>query len=227
MLLLHSVTDADYMQLIFPTKGASCREYTDEEVFQWNFGLWCTGFFFLGLQFTHTSIGPLKNFKLSGASIRKWGFLEWGIFLLGVTFIASILYVNFMSLIFCDCWFRYLIWSVYLGGFIVFNTMRLSPKRSLHIHHYALSFLMTSFIGYQSPILTIAHGFAVGTFIEGGARWGFDAIWEEVRDDDSDSDDLDEIVAKPGLPYYMKPNSKKQQRQRCLLLRAHQSETRK
>lgn len=45
---------------------------------------------------------------------------------------------------------------------------------------------MMSFIGYQSPILTIMHGFAMGAFIEGGARWGYDAIWEDPNKIDDD-----------------------------------------
>ena len=60
-------------------------------------------------------------------------------------------------------------------------TTRVMAKRGrvLHVHHYAIGFVMMTFIGYQTPILTIIHGFFNGGMIEGGVRWGFDAIWED------------------------------------------------
>ena len=33
--------------------------------------------------------------------------------------------------------------------------------------------------GYQHPVITILHGWANGVMIEGGARWGYDPIWEK------------------------------------------------
>ena len=43
--------------------------------------------------------------------------------------------------------------------------------------------MMLTFICYQSELLTVMHGFAMGVFIEGGARWGFDPIWTEKKSD--------------------------------------------
>ena len=37
---------------------------------------------------------------------------------------------------------------------------------------------LTTFIGYQAPILVVLHGFSMGMFIEGAARWGMDKIWQ-------------------------------------------------
>lgn len=31
---------------------------------------------------------------------------------------------------------------------------------------------------YQSPLLTLFHGFMNGMAIEGGCRFGFDAVWQ-------------------------------------------------
>jgi len=76
---------------------------------------------------------------------------------------------------------RYGIWAVILVGGIVLNTKRLSPGRELHVHHYVLAWIMLSFICYQNEVLTICHGWAMGVFIEGGCRWGFDAIWTPVE----------------------------------------------
>jgi len=43
-----------------------------------------------------------------------------------------------------------------------------------------------SLICYQSVFLSMIHGFFNGMFIEGGARWGFDAIWEVSGSDPED-----------------------------------------
>ena len=39
-----------------------------------------------------------------------------------------------------------------------------------------------SFICYQSIFVTVVHGYFNGMMIEGGARWGYDPVWE--GDDD-------------------------------------------
>lgn len=57
----------------------------------------------------------------------------------------------------------------------------------------------------------------MGAFIEGGARWGYDAIWE-----DPDKIDDDEIT-KPNQLYAHST----QERQRWIEIKAHQGETRK
>jgi hypothetical protein len=35
-----------------------------------------------------------------------------------------------------------------------------------------------SFICYQSVFVTVVHAYFNGMMIEGGARWGFDPVWE-------------------------------------------------
>ncbi len=35
-----------------------------------------------------------------------------------------------------------------------------------------------SFICYQSIFVTVVHAYFNGMMIEGGARWGYDPIWE-------------------------------------------------
>lgn len=47
----------------------------------------------------------------------------------------------------------------------------------------------------------------MGTFIEGGARWGFDPIWKEVKDDESDDSDEEIAEPEPVCPNYVEPLS--------------------
>ena len=47
----------------------------------------------------------------------------------------------------------------------------------MHIHHYVLSLIVLSFLGYQSVFLTVVHGAFNGIFIEGASHWGLDPIW--------------------------------------------------
>ena len=36
-----------------------CYEYTDDEIFNWNFNYWTVGFILFGIQFSHIDIGPM------------------------------------------------------------------------------------------------------------------------------------------------------------------------
>ena len=63
--LLHTLQDADYLKDVYSREDPACKEYTDDEVFNYNFYFWCTGFFFFGLQFTHFDIGPMASFSLT------------------------------------------------------------------------------------------------------------------------------------------------------------------
>ena len=136
------------------------------------------GFFLLGLQFTHTDIGPLQKFVLTWDCISNMGKAGWAVFIVLLSVCGSILYLDFEGLKRSEVLVRYGIWAVLLVGFVVWNTKRLKPTgRELHIHHYCIAWIMLSFVCYQSEVLTICHGWAMGIFIEGSCRWGFDAIW--------------------------------------------------
>jgi len=71
-----------------------CETYTQEEIYKWNQGLWVMGFFLLGLQFTHTDIGPLQKFTLTWKCISQMGLLGWAVLLLMASVIGSILYFD-------------------------------------------------------------------------------------------------------------------------------------
>ena len=114
---------------------------------------------------------------LTWQCISNMGLLGWALLLLLASMIGSVLYFDFEGLHTSHVMSRYVIWAVILVGFVVWNTKRLSPGRTLHIHHYCIGWMMLTFICYQNEVLTICHGFAMGMFIEGGCRWGFDPIW--------------------------------------------------
>lgn len=172
------------------------------------------GFFLLGLQWTHLDVGPLQHFTLTWASIQNWGLFLKGVAVLLVGLIGSLLYLDFEGLKRSHVVHRYLIWLVILVGFMVFNTKRLSPGRALHVHHYVVAFMLLSVIGYQNEILTIAHGFCMGMFIEGGCRYGFDPIWTKTC---SSNEVDDNQITKPKKV----AQHSTQERQRWIAIKSH------
>ena len=61
---------------------------------------------------------------------------------------------------------------------MVWNTKKQKQNgKQLHVHHYFLALIVMSFISLQTGFLTMIQGFFHGMFIEGGCRWGYDAIW--------------------------------------------------
>jgi len=170
----------------------------------------------LGLQFTHTHVGPLAHFSLTKKCLSQMGVLGWVVFLMMAVVTGSIMYFALKSLADSDVLMRYLAWAVILIGFIVLNTKRLSPDRSLHIHHYFLAWMMMTFICYQSEFLTMMHGFAMGTFIEGGCRWGFDPIWTS----NEEAEEIDDLaITKPKAV----SNHTRSERMRWIDVKHHQS----
>lgn len=57
-----------------PSLGASptCKIYTQEEVFNYNYLFWAASFMF-GLNFTHLDVGPLQKFSLDWNDMKTWG----------------------------------------------------------------------------------------------------------------------------------------------------------
>jgi hypothetical protein len=60
-------------------------------VFNYNFFVWCTSFFFLGLQFTHFDAGPMAHFTLDPATMATWGAGMWTLFVILFGLIGLIL----------------------------------------------------------------------------------------------------------------------------------------
>ena len=149
------------------------------------------------------------------------GLLGWAVLLLMASVVGAVLYFDIQGLETSHVIIRYAIWSAILVGFIVWNTKRLSPDRALHIHHYCLAWMMLTFICYQSEVLTVCHGWAMGVFIEGGCRWGFDAIWEPVSPEDPD-EAHDRHITKPKTVF----KHSREDRQRWIDIKYHQSQVR-
>ena len=69
--------------------------------------------------------------------------------------------------------------------FFTVPTLCLRKTHELHIHHTNIGMILATLLGYQSIPVTILHGIANGIMIEGGARWGYDAIWEKRGSSDA------------------------------------------
>ena len=147
VLLMQTIYERDYLKGFHVTK-ATCHEFSHEEVFNWNFHLWVTGFLFLGLQFTHLDIGPMQAYVLTWASMKTWGPGYWSVFALQMTVFATTLYLNGEHLLACHVLLRYLVWAALLIGFFVWNSRRLAPGRAFHVHHYCQAGVMLSLLGY-------------------------------------------------------------------------------
>ena len=100
-----------------------------------------------------------------------------------VLLVASIFFVIVHDYIKLGILKYYIAWASALFSFMVWNTKRNAAKgKVLHIHHYDLALMLMTFITYQSPFASVVHAFCHGFFIEGGCRWGFDAMWEAPKD---------------------------------------------
>ena len=119
--------------------------------------------------------------------MKTWGWFLWAYFFLWVITIAAIFYSAFKNYSSVGCLKEYIVWIAAILLFTVWNTKRLAPEGySVHIHHYVIACVMITVLCYQSNFLTFCHGWFNGMAIEGGCRWGFDAIWQK-KDDPSDT----------------------------------------
>ena len=87
--------------------------------------------------------------------------------------------------------------------FFTIPTCVLSKTHDLHVHHTNIGMVIITILGYQNPLVTILHGIGNGVMIEGGCKWGYDAIWENKDGDDrycecasSENDSMDEVRQK-------------------------------
>jgi hypothetical protein len=161
-------------------RAYGCETYSDVQIFNYNFFIWCFSFFWVGLQFTHADEGFMQNFTLDPATMATWGPGMWTVF---------VVLFGLIGLILADVCYHYYaigilkyygLWAVVLVSALVWQSKRVAPERKIHVHHYVLAFIVMSFLCYQGKFFTLVHGFFNGMFIEGGARWGFDMIWPPV-----------------------------------------------
>ena len=99
-----------------------------------------------------------------------------------------------ISILFClysgagiGWWYAFILTSTLL--FFTLPTIVLRKSHDLHIHHTNIGMFCAVLLGYQNFIVTFLHGVSNGVMIEGGARWGYDPIWEKKNEDyDCESD---------------------------------------
>lgn len=90
--MFHSLTKSNYLgEIDHATKDFSCKTYKNKDVFNYNFFIWCTSFFFVGLQFTHFDVGFMQNFTLDPQVMATWGPGMWTAFFILFGLIGAIL----------------------------------------------------------------------------------------------------------------------------------------
>lgn len=157
----------------------TCYEYSSSELFHYNYFIWMVGFMF-GLNFTHLDEGPLTHFTLDPDVIKTWGSGLW-IFAGCVLVCVGGFLIDMLIHYYTISYLKYYI----LMGIIIYGIIHLITKCKqkkgymIHIHHYVLALLILPFICYQCAFASIIQAFVCGMHIEGGCRWGFDAIWEQ------------------------------------------------
>ena len=215
VVLIHTLQTANYLRA-FATP-AECHVYTDDEIFNYNFWLWTAGFILLGINFSHADVGPMKHFTLTWRVMKTWGPVLWGIFIC-IVLVFAFLLKNEVRVLSESGVLKY--YGAFLGAlfaFTVWNTKRLLPQGLvLHVHHYAIGFVLAVILGYQDPLLSFAHGFACGLFVEGGCRWGYDPLWEVPQPEE-------DMIAESGQGGEVS----KPLRTRWSVISTHQSEVRK
>jgi len=120
VLLLHSFTQMNYLgEVDAVSRNYECETYSDVQIFNYNFFIWCTSFFFVGLQFTHFDEGFMTNFTLDPQTMATWGPGMW---------MAFFILFGLIGLILADvCYHYYLIgilkyygiWAVVLFSALV------------------------------------------------------------------------------------------------------------
>lgn len=73
----------------------------------------------------------------------------------------------------------YGIWGTLFFSWFFFKSY---TSANMHIHHYVLSMIVVSFIGYQSKFLSLIQAVFSGIMTEGTSRWGVDPIWDYYID---------------------------------------------
>lgn len=131
----------------------SCKEYSNKEVFKFNYLIW-TVFFFLGLQFTHLDTWPFNQITLDWNVMKNWSVYMWALFLSIMGLIALIaVYICYMYYL-IGYLKVYLYALVGLFALIAYLTKLWSAHYHLHIHHYFFGSVCAAFCCYQSGFVT-------------------------------------------------------------------------
>ena len=66
----------------------SCKTYTLQEVFKYNYMVWTLGYF-IGLQFTHMDQGIMQQFVLDWNVMKNWPPVLWAVFFAMIAFLGA------------------------------------------------------------------------------------------------------------------------------------------
>lgn len=158
----------------------ACRDIDDNHVFNFNYYVW-TLFYFVGLQFTHLDNGILSQFTLDWEVMKNWPPILWAVFFLLIGFVGFTFYYLFELYATVGIAFYYQILLVALiGGLVLYGYMN-KGKYEFHFHHYCVGMFMLIMCCYQNMYMAAVYAIFNGVLIDGGARWGYDPIWNPVN----------------------------------------------
>ncbi|KAK9240950.1 hypothetical protein V1525DRAFT_447511 [Lipomyces kononenkoae] len=98
--------------------------------------------------------------------------------------IAAITFV-LLTIFLCACGQAYVIWKnnkffpylyAYAIVMVTLIVMAFVPNLTLRIHHYILGLLILPATAFQTTLSLLYQGLAVGMFLNGATRWGYDSI---------------------------------------------------
>ena len=139
--LVRGAAQFEHEGVLYP----ECRRYSKKDIFAFNQFAWALGYVFFGIQFTHSDQGILQQFVLDWNVMKHWPAVLWVVFCGLVVLIATLGVVVIKVYTASDCLWIYGLWAVLLLGFITFKKY---TAKDMHVHHYALTSYILSFIGY-------------------------------------------------------------------------------
>jgi len=138
----------------------------------WTIALW------LGLNWTHLDIKPLRKFTMTATAMQTWNWSLWALFFLAIATLLSItgyeMYLLFEHGILYNVLIGY--GSFFVTLFIIYLAVKSS--HSFHFHHYQIFALIVPMTMTQNWVSAIVQGFSVGVYVEGVARWGFESFFK-------------------------------------------------
>lgn len=125
--------------------------------------------------------------------MRTWSKSLWAIFISLIALITLLVFEVSSSYKYSMGMYMYLI-KVSLSEAVFFGsiTLALGIKYNYHFHHYLIAMCCIPLVCIQNYAVCFIHGYLVGMMVEGGARWGYDAVWTRIEDnnENTDSDSL-------------------------------------
>ena len=106
--------------------------------------------------------------------MKHWPPILWAVFVALIIFIVALASVVFSKYYEFGLAAGYVGWIAIIAFWFWWKSQ---GATDIHIHHYVLSSVGVSCIGYQCVFLTFCQAIFCGVMIEGGSRWGYDPIF--------------------------------------------------